>query len=273
MEEQKDTSPNRPVEAFDQVVIFGNVTVADLPSITALVVTMSVALAISRQLGFFAAIDTNLLPLLSIEDIIKNSLSIVPWTLAGWAFSIFLGLTNTLSPNSRATNFLTEFKNPSFDMKLGLAFMVLAFIFFENWAGLISLQLAIFILATFAWLRNRDVKIHVDIIYGAYLLIAAFVAGDAAGYGALNSSKQDYQITFANNDVLRINLLLITSDNYIVAEKPNEILVVSKSDTRQLKREFSSNPKGKVLRSWVGNLWRWCLTFIYPEKGPPFERL
>ncbi|HLO21410.1 MAG TPA: hypothetical protein VK192_13055, partial [Sphingomicrobium sp.] len=213
------------------------------------------ALSIARQLGFFCVLDLKLLSLFLVDDVIRNSLAAVPFTLFSWGLALMFVQAEVI-PLPRVGAFFFDLKNPAFELKFALVMAVVYFLFWESWPAWLIFQSILIYAATIAWLRQRGKldKLPIDVVYLFWLIVSAFLYGANEGQHAFNATDRDYELTLQAGSTMDANLLRATSDFFIVMEQPSEILVVPRSDVKLLKRKNLTPPHALIS---LPGVWRW----------------
>ena len=149
----------------------------EIPTFAALVGAASIALSVSRELGFFWALDLNLLSLFSLQDVLRNSLYLVPVTL----LSAAIGMPFV----SEKLRFSERFLGGIF--LCGLATMLVSF----YWPILFYFGAIIMTGAVWSWLRLAwKVKVTSDLLLGDHVLIVMFGQGVNEGQRAVRSAEK-----------------------------------------------------------------------------------
>jgi hypothetical protein len=222
----------------------------DLPTFFAIIGGLTVALSIARQIGFFWVLDLKLLSLLSVNDVLSNSLAAVPLTLIGSI--VGLALSWVLQPPAVFRRFfLFETKNPGPILIVLISCAVSVALANAAWASSLFF-LSFFIYgAAIAWLGEKG-KLGVlsfQAVYWAWVIGLMFFSGASEAQQALLLPTSNYELTLTTGETQTINLLEVTSDGFIVMRNPSEIAVVPKAQVKLLKRLNVTSPHDAP---WVG---------------------
>lgn len=242
----------------------------DIPTFAAVIGAISIALAVSRESGFFSVFDMKLLTLFSIEDTLRNSLSIVPLTLFAWGLGILL-----VRADVRLFRRPLRFKRPAAVILFVLVTAIGYVLFTPDWpASLFFLSVIIYV-AVISWLRERE-KLSaggVEVVYLFWVLITVFLLGAYEGQWALRSNERAYEMIIQTEVVSNVSLLRSTSDFFLVMQNPTEIWVVSRSDVKVLKLKQLEGPRALVpltgAWAWIMNTWTQLWKATDPAPPPP----
>jgi hypothetical protein len=235
----------------------GVISWRDLPTFVAIVGAISIALAISRQVGFFSFIDRKLLALFSVEDILSNSLGFVAFFVSCWVVGAILG---EVAPD-RIPRFiwrlLFESESPGREIKTILLFSIASIIFFDDWPVYLLFQSLFSFGVVISWLAQRgklQSSISRDVAFGLLLLVQAFLLGASEASTALKHSEREYELTLKAGPVVEAHLLRATSEYLLVLGRPSELLVIPRTEVRLMRRVSMSRIRSLIS---VEPFWGW----------------
>ena len=242
------------------------INLGDITSFIAAVGAAAIALSIARQLGFFWVLDLKLLSLFSVDDVIRNSLAVVPFTLFFWGLGLMFVQAEVI-PFPKVGDFFFDLKRPAFELKFASAMALVYFLFWESWPAWLIFQSILIYAATIAWLRQRGKldRLPIDVVYMFWLIVSAFLYGANEGQIAFKSTERDYELTLQSGGTMNVNLLKATSDFFIVKDQPTEISQVPRDDVNLLRRKNLKPPHALIS---LPGVWRWLQSKL-PAGGKP----
>src|SRR5688500_7772374 len=102
----------------------------DLPTMVTVVAAIALSLSVARSLGFFFQIDLKLMPLLSLQDEIVNSLPYVPLQIFAWGVGLWTSQMGLGKTTAKILDPIIGSKAPSWDLKVGAVIILIFFLFF-----------------------------------------------------------------------------------------------------------------------------------------------
>jgi hypothetical protein len=242
--DQQDHSGSTP-QRFDLLQL----TWQDVPAFVTAIAGLSIALAVSRQLGFFWAVDLRLFSLFSVQDILSNSLSSFPLAIFGWlAGTLFSSAGGSAGPPPRIIAILFGSANPVADIKWSLITAVVLFLFVASWPFFLFVQmLFVFGPAALIWFRMKGVERFTwEIVYWLLVMALVFLGGMMEGQAELTSKVRDYELTNEKSETFNVRLMRATADAFLVSPSPSEVWVVPRDQVQVLKRKNLEEPKAKI---------------------------
>jgi hypothetical protein len=246
--------------------------VAELPTLISMIAAVSISLAVARQLGVFVVLDTKLLASLSVDDILRNSLTAIPITLFFWGIGILLSESDharkiiQTQPTGKIGNFvhsILRIHNPGKEIKLSMWMFLFLAVFVASWPFYMFFQLSILYMSVLTWVYTRESKLSKlppDLYYAGFLVVSAFLSGAMQGQLLLTTKLNSYAIETLSGQTRLGNLVSITSTDFVFIDEAKQILVIPRQQvaslvTRQLPPPEPSVDVYKRLE-WLKNWFR-----------------
>lgn len=236
-----------------------SVTLESIPTFVTAIGAIAVAFSVSYQLGYFYFIDLKLFALLAVEDILRNSLAFIPFAIFGIVISRLLSPERTKHP-PRIINWIVVSKNPSFDVKMSLAFGLIFILLFDDWPYMLLYYSILVIGPWLTWLSRRVTSVNNrEVLPVLAMVVIMFISGIANSKSALNSKEQLFEIELRTGSVLNANLLAVTADALLITQKPDDVIALPRREIKLVKRLSVSGPHAIFSPSvW----WNWIIKKI-----------
>jgi hypothetical protein len=221
----------------------------DPTTLIAIVTASSFALALSRQLGYFAYLEPTLIYSLSVEDYLRNSITTVPITVLIW--SILWNVEPPRTPFKRLIGILgpsTSFFQVACNVSL---WSFLIYCLTAKWLILVSFLL-IFVGIHVVLKLSEDHQVSFPISLGVYFLITYFFFGMNEAGLALSNPEPTAKVYTNSSGKIEAKLLRWNSTNVIVMNRNLTIQVIA---AQEIKAVDFDTPVGSN-RFSSGWLWR-----------------
>lgn len=243
---------------------FDNLNISGLIS---LIGGLALMLSLAREVGFFWTIDRKLMSFLTVQDIISNSLHIVPYSIFLIGIGIGFAEYNVSLPGQKTAWNIISSKRPIFDMKLGAFFIICFFLFFPDWNAAIFIQLFLFYVAAISWLKTRLDLPHrkqiADLFFIMFLVFQSFVLGAIEARSALKRENYNYEIIKNNGDAFEASLLKSGQTFFMIRTDSNSIRILDRTDIDEIRRTNVGKPGAIIpLFKWISDFWTFLMSYF-----------
>lgn len=253
-----------------------------LPLLIAAVSAVAITLSVSRQIGFFGEAAPRLLSLLSLQDLLQNSLYYIPPALLsamGPMIGSVIGATlgtyaePTEHQESRLLRGIRRVASSRFsrsDIILDVLFALFFYLFLAEWPYFIQF-LIVFNLPKFLNLARdhfSTVPHHAELMAAAVMTALFFLYGVAEGREAPMPATYELRLEQGTEQV---RLLRTSSDFIIVRLADGRVSAINNTEVKQLTAIQVPTPHSVFTFPDIklGDLWAWATSWISPPPLPP----
>jgi hypothetical protein len=258
-----------------------------VPAVLALAGAIAVTLAVIRQVGFFSQIEPKLLSLLTLEDMVQNSLYALPFALFGLLINAFatarqVVLAVSSEPEGKSRSWLASLLERTPPLGKASAIFVavlsiLALITSTDWPSTWTLFLLVFFVPILALTHKARVVagVRYRVPTMALALIAAYFFLSGMSEARRDGPPDFMLVTKSWNK--EVTLLRSGSDYVIVRLDDGRVDAVAKAEVRELLRlkPIEHRPLWPIddtlgqIASWFGERWKAVFPPPAPEPARP----
>jgi hypothetical protein len=230
--------------------------IKNLPLAISMIVGISVGLATARQFGLYLTLDSRFITALSVDDLIRNSLTALPITLFFWGIGILAAKSDfvgTAKPKrglfARGLDAVMRIENPRFEIKASLWTFLGIAIFTANWPLYMSIQAAILFFALITWIYRTESelsKLPIDLYFAAYLIVAAFFAGAAQGQVLRQKDSSEHTLHFVNGTLKEGNLVSVTVSDFVFLDEKKKLSIIPRQQVHLVETKELEQPRAMV---------------------------
>lgn len=171
-----------------------------------------------------------------------------------------------LPSSGRVSTFFNSSGTPKFDLIAFPVFVLIAFLFYDNWALGATINLLLVYGALKTWAENKSSPNNVWIIslttYGFAILMMAYLNGASYALAGLNKTEYNYEITLNSDKMVKANVLVSGERYLIIRADQVSVRAIAQNDIKDIRR-LGVGEHHALLS--VSTIWKWMRSWFSSE--------